>query len=116
MRPRGQERVEGFELANHGAFVSVAAQGGTLDVGAGEFNLSTLEGAEELCAAIAEARDEAPDESPLDGTAESDEEAATTGPEPAKQRGNGNGNGNGNGPAAQEGGPGNSGNAPGRNR
>ena len=114
--PRGQERVDGFDLPNLGAYVSTAARGEVLSVEAGEFDLSTLEGAEQLCEAIDQARADAADESSVDdaesgGTAPAD--AATTSPE---QRGKGNGNGNGNGVGHQDGGPGNSGNAPGRNR
>ena len=85
--PRGQEQVDGFDLANHGADVSVAAQGGTLEVGAGEFPLSTLEDAEDLCAAPDDARAEASDGAPLDDNEGSDETVTTeSAPSPRPRR------------------------------
>ena len=91
--PRGQEQVDGFDLANHGADVSVAAQGGTLEVGAGEFPLSTLEDAEDLCAAPDDARAEASDGAPLDDNEGSDETVTTESAPAPQQRGNGNATG-----------------------
>lgn len=129
--PRGQEGVDGFDLPSHGAYVSAAATGETLEVGDG-YDLSTLEGATALCEDLDAARAdaEAPEDtgdSEGDGTEETDElessdveesapeRDAPAGPAteqqrggesgPPEQAGNGGG-GKGTGPQ----------NAPGRNR
>lgn len=67
--PRGQERVEGFDLPNHGAYVSAAAKGETLEVGEG-YDLGTLEGATALCDDLDTARADAqaPEDAGDDGT------------------------------------------------
>jgi hypothetical protein len=120
--PRGQERLEGFDLPNLGAYVSTAARGEVLSVAGREFDLSTLEGAEELCSAIEQARaGDAADASPappVEDGAEADVAGSTHAESrPSSQRGGPpEGKGDGRGAARQEGGPGNSGNAPGRNR
>jgi hypothetical protein len=119
--PRGQERVDGFDLPNLGAYVSTAARGEVLSVEAGEFDLSTLEGAEQLCDAIDQARADAAEQPAVDDAVDdgSDADAAASTnvePTPAERGAAGNGKGKGNGAAQQDGGPGNSGNAPGRNR
>jgi hypothetical protein len=46
--------------AHHGGYVSVAAHGGTLTTPWGTFDLSTKAGADDLCAALAAARDALP--------------------------------------------------------
>ena len=112
--PRGQERVDGFDLANHGAYVSTAAQSGMLSVAAGEFDLSTLDGAQALCDAIDGARTAVDEPSVVDE--DESEAAVSTDSETASDEQRGDGPGNGKGAARQDGGPGNSGNAPGRNR
>lgn len=68
--PRGQERVDGFDLPNHGAYVSAAAKGETLEVGEG-YDLSTLEGATALCDQLDAARDAGGPED--DGTGDTDD-------------------------------------------
>jgi hypothetical protein len=119
--PRGQERVEGFDLPNLGAYASTAARGEVLSVEAGDFDLSTLAGAEELCSAIEQARADDADGASSEPSVEdgSDADAASTRTEsrPSSQRGGPpEGKGNGRGAAQREGGPGNSANAAGRNR
>lgn len=129
--PRGQERVDGFDLPNHGAYVSAAAKGETLEVGDG-YDLSTLEGATALCEDLDTARAGAEDpedagDSEGDGTEETDgletsdveesapERDAPAGPATEQQRGGENGppeqagnGGGGKGAGPQD--------APGRNR
>jgi hypothetical protein len=79
--PRGQERLDGFDLPNLGAYVSTAARGEVLSVEAGEFDLSTLAGAEQLCGAIDQARADAAeqpaDEPALDDAFDVDAAAST---------------------------------------
>jgi hypothetical protein len=60
--PRGKgvrELFEGFR--NHGAFVRAAAHGSTIELESGSYDLSTLEGAAALCAAVGDAAPEAPE-------------------------------------------------------
>jgi hypothetical protein len=60
--PRGKGMRELFEgFRNHGAFVRAAAHGSTIELESGSYDLSSLEGAAALCAAVGDAAPEAPE-------------------------------------------------------
>lgn len=53
--PRGRAAKDLFSnMKNHGAYVTAAAQGAVVDLDGATFDLSSLEGAEALCAHVAE--------------------------------------------------------------
>jgi hypothetical protein len=76
--PRGPDVETDWGLRNHGAFVSAAATGGTLEVDGESYDLSTMDGADALCERIAEG---APgQETEGEGTADAAEDADGAGP------------------------------------
>lgn len=81
--PRGKdERLATLEMRNHGAFVRAAAHGDTLSVAGADYDLSTMEGAEALCAML----DAMTAEEPVaeDDTEVTEESASSSGKDKAK--------------------------------
>lgn len=74
--PKGKDPLLAVEGApgNHGGYVRAAAHGETLTTPWGAFDLSTQAGADELCAAVAAARDALPAETASPGRGKSGKE------------------------------------------